>query len=412
MITSRREFIELAGAGIAGTALASAFPSPASSDKLYAFVSCYTDGPGQEGAGANGGIHVCEVNEDGSLKALSQSVPKMNASMICVTPGGRYLYSTDQRRNGDPAGGPVTAFSISPTDGSLTVLNAVPSMGELPSSIAIDPAGKRIATANHGSFDPIVRIVKRGGSFEENLLYSDSTVSMYPLGPDGKVNPPSDVIVLSDAGHGTSRFQATAHAHSANFDPSGRFLLACDRGTDHIFTYHAGAQSLTPASAFTTPTGQGPRHSVFHKKLPYVYVLNELQPTLNAFSFDSSTGELRFFQNISTIPPGDTVRTMPADIQIHPNGQFLYSCNRGDNSIAIFKIDQSSGKLDSVGFAKTLGDTPRGFDLDPAGKFLYACHEEGGGVVVFAIDSQTGKLTPTGSRLDVSRPVCIKFARL
>jgi 6-phosphogluconolactonase len=94
---------------------------------------------------------------------------------------------------------------------------------------------------------------------------------------------------------------------------------------------------------------------------------------------------------------------------VHPSGKFLYGSNRGHDSIAIYRIDQATGKLTAVGHQPTGGRVPRNFNLDPLGKYLLAANQDSDNVVLFRIDADTGKLTPTGQELAVPGPVCVQF---
>ena len=94
---------------------------------------------------------------------------------------------------------------------------------------------------------------------------------------------------------------------------------------------------------------------------------------------------------------------------MHPSGKFLYCSNRGHDSIAMFRIDQKTGRLTALGHESTQGKTPRNFGIDPTGKFLLAANQSTGNVVVFRIDGRSGKLKATGHSVKIPRPVCVKF---
>jgi 6-phosphogluconolactonase len=127
-------------------------------------------------------------------------------------------------------------------------------------------------------------------------------------------------------------------------------------------------------------------------------------------AFGYGKGKLSSFQTISTAPPGFTRSYTGADIHISPDGKFLYASNRdSSNTIAIFRIDPFTGKLNGIGYPSTLGKTPRNFSLDPTGLFLLAANQNSGDMVVFKRDSETGLLTDTGNRIAIDKPVCIKW---
>ena len=96
-------------------------------------------------------------------------------------------------------------------------------------------------------------------------------------------------------------------------------------------------------------------------------------------------------------------------VQVAPSGRFLYGSNRGHNSIAVFAIDPAKGTLTAIEQTPTGGKWPRNFNIDPTGAYLFAANEQSNDIFLFRIDPATGKLTPTGKKLEVSKPVCIKF---
>jgi 6-phosphogluconolactonase len=83
----------------------------------------------------------------------------------------------------------------------------------------------------------------------------------------------------------------------------------------------------------------------------------------------------------------------------------------GERRIAIFSVDQASGKLSPIGWGPTRGRTPRFFGLDPTGRLLYAANLDSDNIVAFRVDAETGRLTPTGQTVETGSPSCIIFAR-
>jgi 6-phosphogluconolactonase len=101
-----------------------------------------------------------------------------------------------------------------------------------------------------------------------------------------------------------------------------------------------------------------------------------------------------------------------AEIQVHPNGKFLYASNRGHDSIAVFSIDPARGTLTPVAYVPTQGKAPRYFAIDPTGSRLLVANQNSGNIVVFQIDPVTGRLTATGQVLEIASPVCLKFVAI
>jgi 6-phosphogluconolactonase len=191
-------------------------------------------------------------------------------------------------------------------------------------------------------------------------------------------------------------------------------VLVADKGIDQIVIYQLDADTgkLVPNDPpfGSLHAGAAPRHLAFHPGGQYAYVNGEADMTITGFSYNEQTGALAELQVLSTLPEGaggDHLST--AEIAVEPAGRFVYVSNRGHDSIAIFAIDQSSGRLTIAGHASTQGRTPRSFAIDPTGTFLYAANQESDTIVHFRIDHQTGQLVPTGDVTPVSAPVCVLF---
>ena len=141
--------------------------------------------------------------------------------------------------------------------------------------------------------------------------------------------------------------------------------------------------------------GEGPRHFTFHPSNKFVYVNNELGNTVTVYDL-ASDGSLTPKQTESALPEGWAGETHTADIHVSPDGKFLYCSNRGHDSLAIFSIGQSTGRITHIGNESTRGKTPRNFAITPDGQFLLAENQDSGNIVTFKRESD-GTLTATGS---------------
>jgi len=141
-----------------------------------------------------------------------------------------------------------------------------------------------------------------------------------------------------------------------------------------------------------------------------MYVLGELQSSVTAFHLvGTDLFTPTSFQRISTLPKGFSGRNDAAEIGLHPSGRFLYTSNRGNDTIAVFNVQRRGGRLSLVEIVPTGGKEPRHFAIDPTGKFLLAENQLSDTIVEFRIDPATGKLTPTGETLTLPSPVCLTF---
>ena len=183
-----------------------------------------------------------------------------------------------------------------------------------------------------------------------------------------------------------------------------------------IYRFDAAKGTLTPNDPpfVAVAPGSGPRHFTFHPNGKFAYVINEMLCTVTAFHYDYLCGALTEIETVSTLPVGESVKPSysTAEVRVHPNGKALYGSNRGHDTIAVFALDEATGKLKLIQNAPTLGKIPRNFNFDPTGKWLLAAHQNSDNIVAFGIDQASGKLTPTGQQIEVGACVCVKFMPL
>lgn len=315
-----------------------------------------------------------------------------NPSFLAIHPNQRFVYAANEiSMYQGQAAGSISAFAIDPATQALKPLNRVSSRGSGPCHVTVDKTGKWLFAAN----------------------YNSGSVAAFPIHEDGSLGEAS--AFFQHAGSSVNKQRQTGpHAHVVALSPNNRFVLVADLGLDQAFTYR-----IDPAKGGLTPNdppfaklapGSGPRHVAFRPDEKFVYALSEMLSTVTTFRFDGSHGSLKELQTLSTLPKGFSGTSTTAEIVVHPDAKFVYTSNRGDDSIAIFRIDPSRGTLTFVDRTPTQGKTPRNFAIDPSGTFLLAANQDSGNIVTFRIDGGTGRLTPTGEVLDVPSPVCILFA--
>ncbi len=315
-----------------------------------------------------------------------------NPSFLAVHPDGRHLYSVGELADFSGRNeGAVVAWGIEGKTGALTPLNQQSSKGAHPCHLVVDKTGHWVLVAN----------------------YTGGNVAVLPIQEGGKLGEASCVVPHQGWSVNTQR-QREAHAHSINLDASNRFAVAADLGTDKLYVYEFDAKLglLAPAGIpfSSLPPGSGPRHFAFHPNARQAFVINELSQTIGSYGWESGLGLLKPRAMVSSLPPELKLEgNSTAEVQVHPNGRFVYGSNRGHNSIAVYAIKKSGKRLQLVEHESTQGRTPRGFGIDPTGRWLLAGNQDSDSVVVFAIDRKTGALTPTGQTLEVGKPVCVKF---
>lgn len=421
---SRREVLALSAAALGAAGLGATSASAAqASGRLYAYVGRRTVGvPGAGaagmGGGGGGGINVFSVNmADGSLTEVSKTGPEqndLNCDGMCIAGDYRTLYAVIQTASlGGKAGmgGGVAAFAINRQTGALTHLNTQPSMGSNPTGVIIDKTNARVLVANHGDVSSVPVIVKKNGVPVIDNVTDEGTVALYPVKADGSLEPACDVSVFERRALGEERRNPAAH--QVVFDRTQRWAIASDNGSDNLYVYPfmPGSRELKGKKA-PTPAGKAPRHFAVHPRAPFFVITNEREATVSSFRFDSATGQATLIETVPTTPAGYAgPRVSPSNIQMHPNGKFVYAANRGDDSVAIFGIDEATGRLTLVDVAKTGGRNPREMGFEPSGKYLFVCHAQSGDVSTLAVDPTSGRVTQ-GPLLKVERAGVIHFAVL
>jgi 6-phosphogluconolactonase len=351
------------------------------SNQIMMFVGTYTKNLGFVNGTAKG-ISAFRLDASrGKLQFVKENGGIESPAFLAIHPNHKFLYAVNE------SGGFVSAFTLDSQSGQLNLLNEQSSQGAAPCFVNIDKTGKLVLISN----------------------YSSGNVLVFPIGTDGKLEAASENIQHKGSGPDKSR-QEGPHAHSIWVDPTNQFALACDLGLDKVIVYQLNVSrgKLISHSEGIVHPGAGPRHLDFHPDGRHIYVINEIDATISTFNWDGDHGKLNEIQWISTLPEGVTGPKACADVHVHPSGKFVYGSNRGHDSIAIFAVEENTGKLTSIGHESTRGKTPRNFAIDPTSQYLLAANQDSGDIVTFRIDSQSGKLAYLATTQSPT-PVCLKF---
>jgi 6-phosphogluconolactonase len=350
------------------------------------YVGTYTRGGKAEG------IYVFGFDPETGALSRRHTISDRDPSFLAFDPSKRFLFAVNEHRVAAGEGsGDVASYAIDQETGNLTLLSRQTTHGGEPCHLTTDPTGRYLIVANH----------------------ENGTVAVLPIEADGRLEPATDVQQHQGSGPGPT--QEGPHAHFATFDPPGQRLVVCDKGIDKLMIYRldadAGRLVAADPPAATLHSGAAPRHIAFHPSGRFAYVNGEADMTVTAFSYDGERGVFAELHYLSTLPEGASgERLSTAQILVEPAGRFVYVSNRGHNSIAIFAIDQQTGRLTAVGHQSTQGRTPRNFAIDPTGTFLYAANQNSDTIVHFRIDRDAGRLAPTGDVTEVPAPVCVLFS--
>ena len=347
-----------------------------------------TTGTGGGAAGAAGQATVYVGGSSSTIAILSLDLATGALTMRSEAPGGtsptylawdgaqRFLYA------GNGGQGRVTSYTIGAA-GALARLGDVSTagMGYMASvtHLSVHPTGNWVLTAH----------------------FDSGHVAVLPVAANGLAGAPVDIE------------HPATEAHQIVSDASGRHVFVPCRSGNVIAQY--GFDSATGQLTAANPAlvqadaGAGPRHIAFHPNQQSAYVINELNGTITSYRYDATAGLLSMPQSISAAPAGMTERSS-AHVVVHPSGKFVYASNRTTNTVGMFSVDATSGRLTTIGHETGGGmvRTPRDFGMEPGGRFLIVANQGTNNVIVFRIDATAGTLTRVGDPLTV--PASPQFA--
>mgnify|MGYP001311237586 FL=1 len=355
------------------------------SEEMWVYFGTYTRDKESQG------VYFSKLNlKNGKLSKPLLAATGDNPSFVTILPNEEFLVAVEETNDyqGESSGS-LASYKINRNDGSLKIIDRLSTKGGAPCHISADQSGKHVFFANYV-----------GGSIGAASVTSEGKLELTSF--------------IQHKGGSVLPRQKSPHAHSIDIDPSGKFVVCADLGLDKVMIYNfdavkGGLKASAPGFAKVAP-GNGPRHFSFSPNGKYGYTNNEITSSVTVFEFNSSSGAMKDIQTLSTLPKShENKRNSTAELLMHPSGKFLYCSNRGHDSVAVFKTDESSGKLSLVEVEVLGVKTPRGFGIDPTGKYLIAGGQNSNDVRVFMIDANTGEISPVGDPVSVPCPVCVQF---
>ncbi|WP_037676011.1 lactonase family protein [Streptomyces griseus] len=333
-----------------------------------AFIGSFT------AAGGPGLVTAAVDPDTGALTVLSSVDGLPDPSYLVLAPGGDMLYAVSET-----AEGAVAAYRL--TGGKPELAGPpVPVGGSGPTHLDLHDG--HVLTANYGS----------------------GSVTAVPVRADGTLAPaPSGVLRHTGGGPHTPRQQAP-HAHQVRSDPSGRWAVSVDLGTDSVRVCTVADGSPVLHREIALRPGSGPRHLAFHPDGEHVYVVNELTPTVTVCHWDPAQGLLKPLDETPVLPGAPSGDAYPSGIVVSPDGRFVWTATRGEDVLSVFVVEGAGLRL--VGTVPCGGNWPRA--VAESNGFLYAANERSGDVTWFRLDPVTGLPRRTGS-IEVPAASCVAF---
>ena len=326
-------------------------------------------------------------------RKLAETNDVDNPTFLSVTPDGSRIYANSEVFTWRE--GTVSAYSFDRASATLTYLNKQPSLGSITAHNTITRDGTKLLVANYG--------MGQGGP--------DRAVAVYGFEKNGALSAPLASVSHTGTGPNAAR-QERSHAHSVTETIAGGTAIVADLGIDRLVSYRIGRDGgLDKLAESVLPAGAGPRHLALHPNGRFVLVMNELDSTIVSMALDEATGKLSLIDAKLAVPAEARDSNHCADIQISPDGRFVYGSNRGHDTIVIMAVDQQTGALSLVDFVPCGGATPRNLALTPSGGHLFSANQNADRISIFARDAASGRLTGTGRSIGIGTPMCVKIVR-
>ena len=351
-------------------------------NNYYLLVGTYTNGKSE-------GIYVYDFDATTGKTELVSKIKANNPSYLAISEDEAFVYAIEDNRNNTSS--EAAAYHFDKKTGTLSFINKQQNRGIGACYITVDKTRKWLFMANYASGSLSVLPIKKDGSIDSVRQFFQHTGS--------SINP---------------QRQKEPHVHTAILSPDEKYLFTTDLGTDRINRYAFDAFSNNPLmptqdSVTNSTLGDGPRHIAFSPAGKFLYTINELSGTIDAFSLDKEHLQKLQSAIIDTADNGNTSRAS-ADIHLSPDGKFLYATNRGAyNTISTYSVSKTNGKLTFLSMQPTGGLMPRNFTIDPTGSYLLIGHQKTDNITIFKRDKKTGLLTQTDKKIEVGSPVCLKL---
>lgn len=354
-------------------------------------VSALTHGIAMDvyfGTQADGIYHAAFDSDKGKLDDAERAAAIKAPGFLALHPDKQKLYAAGRRERA----GVVAGYHIQP-GGTLELFTEQPIGEGNGTHIAAHPSGRFLLTVQYGA----------------------GSVALFPLDKDGRLGEPS--LTRHEGGSGVvPRRQDKPHPHWCGFSPDGRFAFVPDLGMDGIVIYRVDpdAPAMQRHGFAASIPGGGPRHMRFSADGAFIFCLNELDVSVSTFRYDAEAGTAKYLSTTPALSEEVKAReefNSGAEILAHPSGRFVYSSNRGHDSITGYRVEPESGALTVIGTEPIRGAWPRNINMDASGRWLLAAGAHSDTISVFAIDPESGRLTyKKQSIINVPNPICVLFA--
>lgn len=342
-------------------------------EKYVAYVGTYTHG-------SSIGIHLYDVDVEEGTLSERKVVPINNSSDICRSLNGKYLYSIADEG--------VAVFHIDEKDGDLTLMNKVDIDGMRGCYLSVDQNGQYLFV---------------GG-------YHDGKVTVVHTHEDGRLGSVMDGVFHRGLGSVAER-NFRPHVNCVVPTPENKYLCAVDNGIDQVKIYRINQHNkLDMVDILRCGRESGPRLLKFSANGRFAYLLYELANEVEVYTYADGRNAPVFekIQTLSTTSDNvDRMHDAASGMCFSNDGRHLFTSTAGDNTVAMYSIDEETGLLTKEFALPISGQYPKDIAVFPDDKHIAVVNHESNSITTFTIDYEKKVLVQKGRPMKVETPNCI-----
>ena len=344
-------------------------------EKYVAYVGSYTRGESK-------GIYIFDVDVKNAVLKERGFFEIDNPSFLAISQDGRYLYSDCDEG--------VAAFRIL-EDGGLELINKHSIQGLRPCYLRTDKENRFLVSAG----------------------YYDGKLTVSRLEEDGSVGDVTDEIFMKSMQTVISNRNNRCHVNCATFTPDEKYLMAVDLGMDQIkvYDFDHSTGKLRLHDIIRCELDSGPRHIVFSNDKKYFYMTHENANMVSEYSYDSAGPKFRKLSEHSTVSAKFNGENCAVTLKITNDDKYLFVTNSGDNSVAIFKIDDDKN-LEQMCVLPVSGVYPRDLYIFPDKQHFVSVNQDSDCLTTFGVNYDKGYIYMSGRPIHVPMPTCIAVKKL
>lgn len=343
-------------------------------DKYVAYVGSYTRGKSK-------GLSIYDVDENFNFK--ERVVFEINnPSYVVLSHNEKFLYKSCDEG--------VAAFRAL-DNGGLELLNKASVNGLRPCYLAVDKKNEYLVTAG----------------------YHDGKMTILRINKDGSVGEVTDEVFMKGLGSDAGRHYL-CHVNCALFSPDERFVFSVDIGMDQVKIYEFDHKTgkIKLQGILRCELGSGPKHMLFSNDGKYAYLTFENSNVVNQYAYDAENGKFTELQSVSTLPEKWNGYSNAVTLKLTPDDKYLFVSNSGNNSVAIYEIDEKTKEMTCICILPISGEYPKDILLSPDGKSFLCVNQESDCMTRFDVYYKKGYFTMNYKPIKLYSPTSVKLKKV